>query len=134
MIPGSCLCGAVHYTVSGPLRPVTGCHCRQCRKTSGHPVAATGAARADVAFTGGVQWYRSSPSVRRGFCPVCGSNLFWCGPGSHLSVFAGTLDTDAGISLAGHILCADKGAYYDILDHDLPHIAGNDPLLTMTLP
>ena len=134
MITGSCLCGAVRYSVSGKLRPVIGCHCTQCRKTSGHHVAATGAARADIAISGRVRWYRSSPAARRGFCPVCGSNLFWDGPGSHLSIFAGTLDGDAGLRLAGHIYCADKGAYYDIPDHDLPHVAGNDPQLTTTLP
>ncbi|WP_442475962.1 GFA family protein [Roseovarius litorisediminis] len=38
---GSCQCGAVRYEVAGPLRQVVGCHCSQCRKTSGHYVAAT---------------------------------------------------------------------------------------------
>ena len=38
---GSCLCGAVRYIVRGELRHVVGCHCGQCRKTSGHYVAAT---------------------------------------------------------------------------------------------
>lgn len=33
---GSCLCTAVQYEVSGPLRSVLYCHCEQCRRTSGH--------------------------------------------------------------------------------------------------
>ncbi|MCC5986435.1 MAG: GFA family protein [Pararhodobacter sp.] len=132
MITGSCLCGAVRYTVSGMLRPVIGCHCTQCRKTSGHHVAATGAARTDIKISGTVRWFRSSPGARRGFCPVCGSNLFWDGPGSHLSIFAGTLDGDAGLRLAGHIYCADKGAYYEIPDDHLPRAEGDDPRLTTT--
>jgi hypothetical protein len=81
---------------------------------------------------GRCSWYASSPSARRGFCPICGSNLFWDGPGAHLSIFAGTLDGDPGIRLAGHIHCADKGAYYDIAD-GLPQVPGADPGLTVLM-
>ncbi len=126
---GSCLCGAVSYRVSGPLRPVVACHCVQCRKTSGHFVAATSAAREAIEITGEVAWYRSSETARRGFCPVCGSSLFWDGPGSHLSIMAGTLEAPTGLTLAGHIFCADKGDYYEIAD-DLPCAAQDDPALT----
>ena len=129
MITGSCLCGAVQYETPGPMRPVIACHCTQCRKTSGHHVAATSAPRDQVQISGRVKWYSSSPSARRGFCPTCGSNLFWDGPGSHLSIFAGTIDGDPGVRLTGHIFCADKGAYYDIAD-GLPQAAGDDPNMT----
>ena len=129
MAPGSCLCGAVTYRVSGPLRPVIACHCQQCRKTSGHHVAATSALREDVQITGNVTWYRSSETAHRGFCGRCGSNLFWDGPGTHLSIFAGTLDEPTGLQLSGHIFCADKGDYYQITD-DLPQADEDDPGLT----
>lgn len=128
MAEGSCLCGAVRYRVAGPLRPVIACHCRQCRKTSGHHVAATSAPRAAVEIEGAPVWYRSSPEARRGFCGVCGSNLFWDGPGPELSIFAGTLDGDPGVRLAAHIFCADKGSYYGIAD-GLPRAEGDDPAL-----
>lgn len=126
---GSCLCGAVRYRVTSRLRPVVACHCTQCRKTSGHHVAATSAPRESVAVEGDVTWYASSEIARRGFCGICGSNLFWDGPGSHLSIFAGTLDGDPGMRLAGHIYCADKGAYYEIAD-GLPQVPGADTALT----
>ncbi len=126
---GSCLCGAIRYAINGPLRPVIACHCAQCRKTSGHHVAATSALREAVKIEGAVTWYQSSGTARRGFCGTCGSNLFWDGPGTHLSIFAGTLDGDPGVRLAGHIFCADKGAYYDI-DGDLPKADQDDPGLT----
>ena len=128
-ITGSCLCGAVTYSVSGPLRPVIACHCRQCRKTSGHHVAATSAAREDIDIKGELRWYRSSPKARRGFCPTCGSNLFWDGPGENLSIFAGTLDGPSGLAIAGHIYCADKGDYYTIPE-DAVQAPGADPNLT----
>ena len=111
------------------MRPVIACHCTQCRKTSGHHVAATSAARDAVTISGDVTWYGSSETARRGFCPVCGSNLFWDGAGENLSIFAGTLDGPTGLSIAGHIYCRDKGDYYEITD-DVPKADGYDPNLT----
>ncbi|MDF0602829.1 GFA family protein [Psychromarinibacter sp. C21-152] len=129
MRTGSCLCGDVTYRVTGPMRPVVACHCIQCRKTSGHYVAATSAPREAVEIEGTVTWYRSSPAALRGFCGRCGSSLFWNGPGTHLSIHAGTLDGETGLELAGHIFCATKGDYYPISD-PLPRFEADDPEMT----
>ena len=126
---GSCLCGAVRYHVSAAMRPVVGCHCIQCRKTSGHYVAATSAPRDAVEIDGDVTWYQSSPDARRGFCGTCGSSLFWDGPGENLSIHAGTLDGATDLNLKGHIFVASKGDYYDIAD-GTPQYAGDDPEMT----
>lgn len=128
-ITGSCLCRAIRFQVSGPMRPVIACHCVQCRKTSGHHVAATSAAREDISITGAPVWYASSDRAKRGFCGTCGSNLFWDGGGANISIFAGTLDGDPGLVMAGHIYCNDKGSYYALAD-DLPKAGGYDPDLT----
>ncbi len=129
VVSGGCLCGRVTYSVSGDLRPVIACHCTQCRKTSGHHVAATSARRDQIKITGQVQWYASSSKARRGFCGTCGSNLFWDGPGANLSIMAGTLNAPTHVKLVGHIFCRDKGDYYEISD-DLPQSPGADPELT----
>jgi len=126
---GGCNCGRVTYRVRGPMRPVIACHCNQCRKASGHFVAATSALRADVEIRGEVTWYQSSQTAKRGFCGRCGSNLFWNGAGANLSIHAGTLDGVTGLSIVGHIFCADKGDYYELAD-DLPKADGADPVLT----
>lgn len=126
---GSCLCGEIHYTTTGPLRPVIACHCKQCRKTSGHHVAATSVARDAIEIIGDVTWFVSSPTARRGFCGTCGSNLFWDGAGVNLSIFAGTFDGDPGLRMAAHIYCDDKGSYYDLAD-DLPKASGSDSEMT----
>ncbi|MCE0505164.1 GFA family protein [Roseivivax sp. GX 12232] len=127
---GSCLCGALRYRVTGPLRPVVACHCVMCRKTSGHFVAATAAREEHVTITGKARWYRSSARAERGFCPTCGSNLFWRSAG-RVSLWAGSLDAaPADLRLAGHIFCGDKGAYYEITD-GLPQAAGDDPDLAL---
>lgn len=119
---GSCECGAVRYEVSGPLRPVVGCHCSQCRKTSGHYVAATQAATSDFSLKrdAGLKWYRSSPTAQRGFCGTCGSSLFWQEDGtSHISIMAGTLDGNTGLQMDRHIHADAKGDYYSLPAGDI---------------
>ena len=118
-VTGSCLCGAVRYTVSGPLRPVIYCHCEQCRRTSGHHVAAT-ACRTDaldVSGDGSLTWYRSSQAAERGFCGRCGANLFYR-PVSreYVSIMAGTLDQATGLVAGAHIFVDSKSDYYTIGD------------------
>ena len=34
-LTGSCLCGAIRYTVSTPVTELRACHCTHCQKTSG---------------------------------------------------------------------------------------------------
>lgn len=129
MNTGSCLCGAITFTTTGPLRPVIACHCAQCRKTSGHYVAATSVARDQLTITGEPVWYASSQTAKRGFCGTCGSSLFWDGAGENMSIHAGMFDGDTGLQLKGHIFCADKGDYYEI-PSDLPRAPQADPKLT----
>ena len=73
---GGCLCGGVRYRVTGPLRPVVTCHCRQCRRTSGHFAAFTACAAGDLVLDSDrtLRWYRSSPEAERGFCGECGAS------------------------------------------------------------
>jgi hypothetical protein len=131
---GRCLCNAVRYRVSGPLRAVVACHCKQCRRSSGHHVAATAVRRDDIAVEGDVTWYKSSSHAQRGFCRACGSNLFWSGSDQTLlSIFAGTLDEPTGLKMTGHIFVADKGDYYEITD-GLPQASVRDPSLTAFKP
>jgi hypothetical protein len=122
MPKGSCLCGAVRFEVSGELPGPDACHCSQCRKSSGHYFASTDIPRSTLSVEGEdkVTWYRSSEKVRRGFCSVCGSSLFWDPIGRDWTAVAmGAFEAPTGTRLAKHIFTADKGDYYDITD-DLP--------------
>jgi hypothetical protein len=121
MSTGSCLCGNVAFEITGPLRPVVGCHCSQCRKQTGHFGAFTACNDEDLKFTSkdSLAWYRASASAGRGFCQTCGSVLFWKGDGrNYTSIAAGSLDGETGLAIEGHIYCADKGDYYEINDGD----------------
>ena len=118
---GSCLCGDVTYEVEGGLRPVVNCHCTQCRKTTGHFLAATSARHDHFTLINdkGLKWYRSSDKARRAFCGTCGSTLFWqVDDADYIAIAAGTLDGDTGLKTKGHIFCADAGDYYEISGGD----------------
>ncbi|KKB10575.1 aldehyde-activating protein [Devosia geojensis] len=119
MHEGSCLCGAVRFTVGSDLLPPTACHCTRCRKFTGHYEAGTDVPRSAVSIHGedSITWYHSSDKVRRGFCSICGSSLFF--DPLHLDrigIFMGAFDTPTNTNLAMHIFVADKGDYYDIAD------------------
>lgn len=116
---GSCLCEAVRYRVTGPLRPVIACHCVQCRKAYSNFAAFSAARRGELEIENpeGITWFESSPGVRRGFCRRCGSSLFWdCDGLGYVSISAGTLDQPSGLTVSHHIYAADKGDFYEIGD------------------
>lgn len=121
MLKGSCLCGDVRFTVSGDEFDPAACHCSQCRKWSGHVWAAALVKEEGIEISGPVAWYASSPGVRRGFCPRCGSSLFWQREGTGIMDFAlGALDGPTGMVLGRHIFTEDKGDYYTIPGHEHP--------------
>ena len=116
---GACECGAVRYQISGPVRRVVYCHCSQCRRTSGHYVAATACAMEHLKLLNdeGLRWYRSSAAAQRGFCSVCGASVFWKPDhDEYIAIMAGTLDTPTGLSSREHIHTADASDYYAITD------------------
>ncbi|MYN09213.1 GFA family protein [Pseudoduganella aquatica] len=100
MLTGSCLCGAVAYRAEGPVRHASHCYCTMCRKQHG---AAAGS-YANVAAAGftiergaeRVTEYASSSHGRRGFCSVCGSNLYWRSTEApdRIAVTLGTLEPE----------------------------------------
>jgi len=120
-IRGSCECGEVTFSVTGPLRPTFACHCSQCRKTSSHHWAVTEVRSTHLRLIKdrGLKWDRSSAQARRGFCVGCGLSLFWEADGEGTAASgAGTLDDlpRGATTVAKHIFMADKGADYDVAD------------------
>lgn len=124
---GGCLCGAVRYEVRGRLRQIVVCHCGQCRRWTGHVVAATRTRRENLTILkdAALAWFESSPGVWRGFCGACGSSLFWTqSGGERVSIMAGSLDDPRGLRIAAHAAVADRAPYEDLTD-DLPHLPGS---------
>lgn len=112
---GSCLCGSVVFEVTPPLRDAVACHCRQCRKVSGHYWAAASVPLVAFRVVRGerLAWYRSSPTATRGFCGVCGATLFWKPDGEdRMSFSAGALQGPTRLRVSEHIFIEDAGDYY----------------------
>lgn len=121
------MCGAVRVEVEGPLRAVVNCHCRQCRKWTGHHVAATAARKRDLKIVDTenlLEWYRSSDCTLRGFCSRCGSSLFWQMDGAEtLTILAGMIDGATGLETKAEIYVGDKGDYYALEHPPVAHYA-----------
>lgn len=120
-LQGQCLCGSISYTVTAEPQKPSACHCSQCRKQSGHIWASAQVNDGDIAIKGEtLSWYRATPHIRRGFCWICGSFLFWQLDGEGVMSFSlGSLEKPTGITLEKHIFVTDKGDYYAI-DDNLP--------------
>jgi hypothetical protein len=120
---GGCDCRAVRYEMTGPLRDVVNCHCRQCRRTHGHVAAYTNALIANFRFTEqrGLKWYTSSDFAKRGFCAECGGSIIWQADDSdQIGIAAGTIDGETGLKTIAEIFVEDVGDYYELAEN-LPH-------------
>jgi len=77
-IEGHCLCGAVSVRIDGAHDPRPGvCHCRMCQRWSGGVFMAFNAQASAVSIQGEVRVFQSSSFAERGFCPACGSHIFF---------------------------------------------------------
>jgi hypothetical protein len=71
---GRCLCGHVHFAVSGSPVRVGSCHCRMCQKASGAAFLTLAECPMEQVTWIGAEptWRASSDKAERGFCPKCG--------------------------------------------------------------
>ncbi len=111
---GGCLCGAIRFELTGPLRDVVVCHCSLCRRAGTYAGAYTWVPDDSLRITSA-----DSPSTyvdvngrERRFCRSCGATLFWAVPGAGgVSVSAGALDDDAGLRVLRHIHVEDAAGW-----------------------
>ena len=116
---GSCLCGAVAFTVVGPLKALQACHCSRCRKFYGGAFGPIGIVEAaNFSYSNGeenIASYSSSQRVNRYFCRVCGSPLpireSW---DPLVGIPLGLLDDDPGRKIESHIFVGSKASWYPI--------------------
>lgn len=130
MIRGSCLCGSVRYEISGPLGPVSHCHCSMCRKAHGAAFGTYARVQKSnfilVSGAEDIASYQSSPEVARTFCNRCGSTLQFI-RSTRPNTFAlalGTLDDDPGVRPSMHIYTESRAPWHEITD-DLPQHMGH---------
>ncbi len=124
---GGCLCGAIRYRASEDPEWIGACHCGQCRKHSGAPYAVA------VLFPrGAFEWttdeparYASSETVRRGFCPRCGSSLTWEATRGGFMVLMGSLDYPERLRPDSHSFVTSKLPWVEI-EEETPRFPAGD--------
>jgi ADP-ribose pyrophosphatase YjhB (NUDIX family) len=103
---GGCLCGAVAYTVTGPVRDSYCCSCHHCARSTGAPTVWWVAFdQEEVAWSGELAWVATWPTLRRAFCRTCGSSLASVADGARtLSLTGASLNdqTGPGLEPFGH--------------------------------
>jgi len=118
----SCLCQGVAIEIDGPVKDLVFCHCVMCRKAHGSAFRARGRVRAkDLRWVRGeglVRFYESSPGQHRGFCSICGSNIFtkFSEAPEVLGLALGILDDDPGTRPICHVFVGSKAPWYEIAD------------------
>lgn len=124
---GGCHCGAIRYEVSGMPFDADYCHCRDCQRTTGAPVAAwMDYKKEQVRWTAGEPLeYHSSEYIRRGFCPGCGSTLSYRSTQypDYLTLSITSLDDPDSVSPAYHIYTDSRVKWLSIED-DCERYAG----------
>jgi hypothetical protein len=128
-LKGSCLCGALHYSVTGEPERFYHCHCRRCRKSTGTGHATNLFVKGDtLEWTGDTQLIKSyklpeAKRFTRTFCAQCGGPLPRAIADVNLVFIpAGTLDTEPNIAPQAHIFIGSRAAWSCAGD-DLPHFA-----------
>lgn len=96
-LEGRCLCGAVRVRAVPAGGTLRACHCDMCRRHTSSAFLSVDVDQDSLEITGPGKSYRSSDWAERGFCPECGSTL-WYGTlhdgARHLA--AGLFDNAAG--------------------------------------
>ena len=120
-LTGGCVCGAVRFTLPGNLPELEACHCPICRSwTGGGPFLGHIVKSSDLSITGAqnITVYRSSDWAERGFCKICGTNLFFRMAGlvnsEHISLCRGAFDEESDTQVASHMFVDQIPPYYSI--------------------
>lgn len=120
-VQGACLCGGVRYEITGPLGPMSHCHCSMCRKHHGTAFAThVSVPLASFRWLAGersVVLFRSSPFGTRSFCGRCGSVTPLLDDELGLALCpAGNLDGPLDAQSEAHLFVGSKAAWHTITD------------------
>lgn len=123
---GHCLCGAVTFTAEDVETDVHGCHCRTCSRWNGGPALAVGVGKITYEGEQNITRFESSAWAERGFCKLCGSNLFFrLKEADHYIVMMGSFDDLLPYKLSGEIFIDEKPPGYGLAG-DHPRLTGEE--------
>ena len=119
---GSCLCGAVSYSIAGAFEHFFLCHCSHCQKDTGSAHAANlFSTTARLTWTSGADHVETftldGTRHTKGFCKTCGSAVPTLQMEDTLLVVpAGSLDTQVDLQANAHIFTSSRAAWDDRLE------------------
>jgi len=117
-LKGSCLCGAVKFTVTGDPKRFYHCHCSRCRKATG-----TGHASNLFLQPGTLTWLSGQDQIRafkvpeaarftNQFCTTCGSRLPRQAQGTDIVLIpCGSLDDEVSIKPQARIFSGSSASW-----------------------
>ena len=115
---GSCLCGAIHFTVENMGKKVGACHCSMCRKWGGGPFMEVNCGP-NVSFDGEahITVFDSSRWAERGFCSKWGSHLFYRLKKNNQHMMpVGLFDDDQDLVFNHQVFIDEKPSYYNFAE------------------
>jgi hypothetical protein len=116
---GGCLCGRIRYRATGQPHKPHYCHCRMCQRGVGAPLTAwVNFPLAGFAYVADEPaYYRSSPELRRGFCPTCGASICTIADGDdYVCVTLASLDDPKAIAPALHMWTSSQVPWLKVDD------------------
>lgn len=123
-IKGQCRCGAVRFAASTQPHTSSYCHCADCRRSTGGPVAAfVGFNETEVEWQaeGHAAW--ANPPVERLFCPNCGSPVGYRDDrlAGRIYFYTGILDAPEEFPPTIHAYAPQQLPWLELTD-DLPRM------------
>ena len=113
-VTGGCLCGAVRFRAVLESGEANACHCSMCRKWSAGPYLSVHCTSFEIAGAANLGLYRSSDWAERGFCPKCGTSLFYrLVDAPFYAVSAEAFDENPRFEFTSQIFVDEKPAYYE---------------------
>jgi hypothetical protein len=133
-LTGACLCGAVRFEVTEPLRSAGYCHCTRCQRRTGTAASASGRIEpGSLRLLAGEELLRSydppDHGFRKVFCSGCGGHLWSQSPDDPevKSIRLGAFDGDPGIRPSYRQFVAYAAPWEAIPDDGLPRYPEHRP-------
>ena len=128
-LSGRCACGAVTWRTSAKPIWAGHCHCDSCRRASSAPVTSFfGVPRGSVDWAGDVAINASSEKVRRGYCPSCGSQMYYQSEvwPEETHLYAATMDDPSLFRPEAHYHYGERLPWFEVTDNLPKYTASAD--------
>ncbi len=130
LVPGSCFCGAVQFTIELPTLFCGHCHCSMCRRPHGAAfVTWTAVPPKQLKINAGdeqiTQFESGPPKGVRSFCSKCGSHLFCQVEEDVIDIAMAALNGPIDRLPEEHYYYDSRADWVEIND-DLPKLGGED--------